>query len=346
MTPDPQNILIILHGSIGDVTRALPLANLIRRRYPKARLVWSVEPAAFPLVEHHPALNDVILFDRSRWWKTLGPFVRRIRSERFELVIDLQRLLKSGLISWWSGAPYRLGFHRTDAKEFNWLFNNQHIAPAGDGISKLSHYLKFAQRLGIELYPLEWGLHLLPQEEASVEKMLRDVEGPFAVFFVGSRWESKKWFSAETAKCAGEIQRRYGLEIVLMGGREDQSFADSVQGFGLQRLRNWVGKTSLRQAVGILARAEVSIGPDTGLMHLSAALGTPVVSLWGATSPSRTGPYGFEDLIIQGKASCSPCYLKRCPIGRICMHSIDIEEVTAKVGKALSQRNKHYGTQP
>lgn len=340
MILDPHRILMILHGSVGDVTRALPLANLVRRRYPKARLSWSIEPAAFPLVEHHPAVDEVILFDRGRWWKGLGPFLKRIRAGRFDLVLDLQRLLKSGLISWWSGAAHRLGFHRDDAKEFNWLFNNHHIPPAGNGISKLSHYLKFAQWLGIDPNPVEWRLRLLPEEETAVEQMLRGV-GPFAVFFVGSRWESKRWFPDDTAKCAAEVQSSYGLDIVLLGGKEDGPFAEQIERCGLQRLANWVGKTSLRQAVGILARAAVSVGPDTGLMHLSAAVGTPVVSLWGATSPTRTGPYGFEDLVIQGRAPCSPCYLRSCAIGRICMRSINIEEVTAKVGMALAQKGKH-----
>jgi len=343
MNLDSHKILIVLHGSIGDVTRALPLANLIRRRYPNARLSWSIEPAAFPLVENHPAVDDVILLDRSRWWQSLGPFLKRIRSGRFDLVLDLQRLLKSGLISWWSGAPCRLGFHRYDAKEFNWLFNNHHIPPAGDGISKLSHYLKFAQWLGIDPYPVEWRLHLLPREEAQVEGMLRGVGSHFAVFFVGSRWESKKWFPAETTKCAAALQKRYGLDIVLLGGKEDANFAEEVEGFGLQRITNWVGKTSLRQAIGILARAQVSIGPDTGLMHLSAAVGTPVVSLWGATSPTRTGPYGCQDLAIRGEAPCSPCYLRRCRIGRICMQSIDVEKVVAMVGKVLSQKSEARG---
>ena len=343
MNLDPRRILIVLHGSIGDVTRGLPLANLIRRRYPNARVSWSIEPAAFPLVDHHPAVDDVILFDRSRWWKCLGPFLKRIRSGRFDLVLDLQRLLKSGLISWWSGAPYRLGFHRYDTKEFNWLFNNHHISPGGDGISKLSHYLKFAEFLGMRPHPIEWGFRLLPEEEAGVERMLQEVDGPFAVFFVGSRWESKQWFPAETAKSAAEIQRRHGLKIVLLGGEKDARFAQEIEGFRTLRVANWVGQTSLRETIGILSRAQVAVGPDTGLMHLSAAVGTPVVSLWGATSPARTGPYGYQDLVIQGKAACSPCYLRRCPIGRICMRSIAIEEVAAKVGKVLSGKGRGYG---
>jgi hypothetical protein len=139
---NPKNILIVLHGSIGDVTRALPLANLIRRGFPKARLSWAVEPLCFPLVQHHPALDEVILFDRRRWWSAAVPFLRKIRAQRFDLVLDLQRLFKSGVVSWWSGAPHRIGFNRLDAKEFNWIFNNHFIPAAGDGVSKLEHYLR------------------------------------------------------------------------------------------------------------------------------------------------------------------------------------------------------------
>lgn len=339
MIIEPERILIILHGSIGDVTRALPLANLVRRGYPKARIAWAVEPAALPLVEHHRALDEVILFDRRRWWKSLVPFLRKIRSNRFDLVLDLQRHLKSGLISRWSGAPVRLGFHRRDAKEFNWLFNTHYIPAIGDGISKLAHYLKFADILALESGPIEFHLQFTQEEEGKVGKMLRQVDGPFAVFFVGSSWESKRWFSAQTARCAEEIQQRYGLEIVLLGGREDIRFADEIGNHGGLRVMNWVGQTSLRESIGVLSRAKVAIGPDTGLMHLAAAVGTPVISLWGPTSPQRTGPYGYEDLIVLGKAACSPCYLRRCPIGRVCMQSIDIEDIAAKVGRALYRKD-------
>lgn len=345
MVLEPNRILIVLHGSIGDVTRAIPLANLVRRRYPDAQIAWSVEPPAYPLVEHHPAVDEVIRFDRGRWWKSLAPFLRQIRSKRFDLVLDLQRHLKSGLISRWSGAPYRLGFHRRDAKEFNWLFNNHHIPAAGNGMSKLSHYLEFAECLGIEPCPVEWGLSLLPEEEARVERLLEKVGGNFAVFFVGSRWESKQWFPDRTARGAAEIQRRYGLEIVLLGGKEEIRFAQEVESLRPPPVVNWVGQTSLREAVGILSRAQVAVGPDTGLMHLSAAVGTPVVSLWGATSPTRTGPYGCEDFVVQGKAACSPCYLRQCPIGRVCMQSIDVEEVAQMVGRALALRVKGDGAQ-
>jgi len=345
MTLHPQRILVVLHGSIGDVTRALPLVNLLRRGFPEATIAWAVEPSAYPLVEHHTAVDEVILFDRGRWWKSLAPFLRQIRSKRFDLVLDLQRHLKSGFISRWSGAPHRLGFHRRDAKEFNWLFNSHHIPATGDGVSKLAHYLRFAECLGIEPGPVVWGLSLTPEEEARVERLLEKVGRDFAVFFVGSRWESKQWFPDRTARSAAEVQRRYGLEIMLVGGKEDIPFARDVENLRPSSVVNRVGQTSLREAVGILSRARVSVGPDTGLMHLSAAMGTPVVSLWGATSPTRTGPYGYEDLVIQGRAACSPCYLRRCPIGRVCMQSIDEVEVARMVGRALALTVKANGAQ-
>ncbi|MFQ5849132.1 MAG: glycosyltransferase family 9 protein [Candidatus Binatia bacterium] len=338
-----KKILIVLHGSIGDVTRALPLANLLRRAYPDTRITWSIEPPAFPLVENHPAIDEVLVFERKLWWKSLGPFLRQIRLGAFDMVLDLQRHLKSGLISWLSGAPYRLGFHRLDSKEGNWIFNNRHIPFVGDGIPKLSHYLKFADFLGIHTAPVEWRLQCTPQEEERVVKRLQAVGSRFAVFFVGARWESKRWFSYQTALSATEVHRRYGLSIVLMGGEEDVPFAQELEGYGMVPLTNWVGKSSLREAIGILSRASVAVGSDSGLMHLSAAVGTPVVSLWGATSPVRTGPYGYENLAIRGKAECSPCYLRKCPIERICMQSIEIDEVVAKVGEALAQAGKVDG---
>ena len=343
MIPDPKKILIVLHGSIGDVVRAFPLANLLRRRYPQALLAWSVEPLVFPLVENHPAVDEVILFDRRRRWKSIFGFLGRIRAGKFDLVLDLQRHLKSGLISWWSRAPYRLGFHRLDAKEFNWVFNNIHIPAMGEGISKLSHYLKFAEFLGIDPRPVEWDLRLMPREKENVDRMLGPAGRKFAVLFVGSSWQSKKWFPKQSAESAAEIRRRFGLEIVLLGGKEDVDFAREMESLELSPFTNLVGKTSLREAAGVLALAQVAIGPDSGLMHLSTAMGTPVISLWGATSPVRTGPYGYESLVIQGEAICSPCYRRQCPIGRICMQSIGVREVAEMVGKALSQARNGRG---
>jgi len=338
---NPKKILIVLHGSIGDVIRALPLADRIRAGFPDAHLAWSVEPPSLPLVERYPAIQEIILFDRRRWWREWLPFLRRVRARRFDLVLDLQRHFKSGVISRWSGAPHRLGFNRLDGKEFNWLFNNHFIPAMGDGISKLDHYLKFAEYLGIAPTPVNWKFQLTEEEKQNIDKHLQAVQGGFAVLFVGSRWESKRWFPTQAAQCASTIRERHDLQIALLGGKEDRSIAAEIVSMAAAPMIDLVGQTTLPEAIGIIARARFAVGPDTGLMHIAAAVSTPVVSLWGATSPLRAGPYGFDELVIQGKAPCVPCYRRQCPIGRICMHSIDMEEIAEKIRMALSRgRNR------
>ena len=189
---------------------------------------------------------------------------------------------------------------------------------------------------------MEWKLSLTSAEQASVARRLANVRGGFATLFVGSRWESKGWFPAQISSCASLIQERYGLGIVLLGSEADATLAEEVEVACGHGITNLVGRTSLKEAVGIIARAKVAVGPDTGLMHIAAAVGTPVISLWGATSPSRTGPYGFEELVIQGKADCSPCYRKWCPIGRVCMQSIECRNYHGKDRDCSLNRAERY----
>lgn len=333
---DAKKILIILHGSIGDVTRALPLARIIRSGYPGAHLAWAVEPSSLPLVARSAIVDEILVFDRRRWWRDWLPFLRRVRARRFDLVLDLQRHFKSGVISRWSGAPVRLGFNRIESKELNWLFNTHFIPAAGEGVSKLSHYLKFAEYLGLDASRVDWKFQLTTEENRKVDKYLAGVRDDFATLFVSSRWESKRWFSMQAAQCARTIRERHNCDVVLLGGKEDRNIAAEILCGAGAPTRNLVGETTLPEALGIIARAKFAVGPDTGLMHIAAAVGTPVVSLWGATSPIRTGPYNFQELVIQGKAPCVPCQRRKCPIGRICMQSIDIETINKKIALALS----------
>ncbi len=331
---DPKRILIILHGSIGDVTRALPIANLLRKAFPSAFLAWSVEPAALPLLQGNHAIDEILLFDRTRWRTSWGKFLGRIRGGRFDLVLDLQRHLKSGIISRLSGAPYRVGFHWRDSKEGNWLFNNRHIPRYGDEIAKLEHYLKFMDYLGIPRAPLEWHFNLSGEEQDAVDRHLKGISGHFGVLFVGTRWPSKQWFSSQMFRCAKYLRHEYGLAVVLLGGQEDKKLADEVEAAGAD-ITNLVGRTTLREAIGIIQRAKLAIGPDTGLMHIAAAVRTPVISLWGATSPARTGPFGGKELVLQGQAPCVPCNRRACSIDRICLRSITAEQIAAKIDRAL-----------
>lgn len=330
----------MLHGSIGDVTRALPLTAMLRRAFPRAFLAWSVEPSCLPLLQGNSTIDDIIVLERRRFWRTAGLFLARVRAGNFDLVLDLQRLFKSGFISWWSGARQRIGFHRKDSKEFNWIFNNLHIPAYGEEIPKIEHYLKFADYLGIDRSPLEWHFNLTAGEQASIKDHLSKVTGPFAALFVGTRWESKQWFPSQMSECADQLQGDYGLGVVLLGSKDDQPLAQEVVALSRSKVVDLAGRTTLREAIGIIQNARIAVGPDTGLMHIAAALRTPVISLWGATSPRRTGPYGYGELVLQGKAPCVPCQRRTCSIGRVCLQSITAEQIGAKIRNVLGDEKR------
>jgi lipopolysaccharide heptosyltransferase II len=331
----PQRILVILLGAIGDVTRALPLLSRLRRAYPQAHIAWAVEPAAAALLDYHPALDEILLYQRSRGSQTFLPFLRTVRDHHFDLVLDLQRHLKSGLVSLWSRAPVRLGFHRSNTKEGNWLFNTHTIEAVPDFSLKLAQYLKFADALGLPDDGVRFDLRLRPQEEQQVETLLAGTIRPFAAFFLGSRWPSRFWFPQATAEVARVLQQEYGMGIVLVGGPSEVAFAQQVSKAMGTAVTNLSGKTSLRDLIGVFSRARFALGPDSGPMHIAAATDIPVISLWGATSPLRSAPWGSEAFVIRGEAACSPCYVRRCPIGRACMRRITPGQVLEVVQKIL-----------
>jgi lipopolysaccharide heptosyltransferase II len=331
----PQRILVILLGAIGDVTRALPLLSRLRRAYPQAHIAWAVEPAAAALLDYHPALDEILLYQRSRGSQTFLPFLRTVRNHHFDLVLDLQRHLKSGLVSLWSRAPVRLGFHRSNTKEGNWLFNTHTIEAVPDFSLKLAQYLKFADALGLPDDGVRFDLRLRPQEEQQVETLLAGTIRPFAAFFLGSRWPSRFWFPQATAEVARVLQQEYGMGIVLVGGPSEVAFAQQVSEAMGTAVTNLSGKTSLRDLIGVFSRARFALGPDSGPMHIAAAADIPVISLWGATSPLRSAPWGSEAFVIRGQAACSPCYVRRCPIGRACMRRITPGQVLEVVQKIL-----------
>jgi len=326
----PDRILIVLLGAIGDVVRGLPLLMRLRRAYPEAHITWAVEPLSEPIVRAHPALDDVIVFQRRGGVKSFFPFLRQIRALRPDLTLDLQRHLKSGVSSRWSGAPLRLGFPRASSREGNWWFNNAHVPARAHYSSKLAYFLSFADWLDLPDAPVEFGLRLSDEEDARAAQLLAGIERPFMAAFVGSSCESRLWFPDRTAR-AIEVLAERGMDTVLVGGPGDVAFAADVEAQSRVALRNLAGKTGLRDLFGIFARAAVAFGPDSGPMHIAAAVGAPVVSLWGATSAGRSSPWANEDGVIQGVAACMPCFKKRCPIGRVCMQAIGVDGVVERL---------------
>jgi len=337
----PRRVLIILLGAIGDVVRALPLLGRIRRAWPAAHLAWAVEPKTQAVLEGHPWVDELIVYNRRCAPLSFLPFLVRVRAGHFDLTLDLQRHLKSGVVAMASGARMRVGFDRSNGKEFNHLFSTRQIAPQPPMRLKLMQYQGFADALGLAPAPIEFGLVSSDAERARAAATLQGAPRPLLAVILGSSWPSRIYFPDSIAAVIREMaMAREGspaLFPVLIGsGRDEVALANQViANLAGASVLNLAGRTSLRDLVAIFAECAAAFGPDSGPMHIAAAAGCPVVSLWGATAPERSAPWGFADLALSGAIPCHPCYLRECPIGRECMRRIAPAEVAAALRRAL-----------
>ncbi|HKV54404.1 MAG TPA: glycosyltransferase family 9 protein [Candidatus Binataceae bacterium] len=336
----PGRVLIVLLGAIGDVVRALPLLGRIRRAWPNAYIAWAAEPKSAPILRSNRWLDELLIYDRRQAPWSFVPFLRKVRAGRFDLAIDLQRHLKSGVIALTSGASDRLGFAAPNTKEFNHLFSTRQIEPQPNLRLKLAQYQIFADTLGLPPAPIEFGLELTPEEDAHAKKLLASLPRPMLGVILGSSWPSRLYFPEAVAEVirslAFPVEGSPALYPVLIGGPEETAQAEAVMSeLGEISALNLTGQTTLRELIRIFSECAVAFGPDSGPMHIAAAVGCPVVSLWGSTSPDRSAPWGFADLVIRAEIPCHPCYLRECPIGRECMRRISPSAVASAIRRAM-----------
>ena len=334
------SILVILMGSLGDVTRGLCLVDHIKSHWPDSTITWLVESRWADLVEFHPNLNRTIIFHRAWRMAAIWELYKQLKQHHFDIALDLQRILKSGLLSMMSGARRRIGFHRRNAKELNWLFNNEHIEYFSDELPKLKHYLKFAEYLNLpEPKDLNFGFSMLDTQKSGPAD-LNNVRRPYVAVIMGSSWDSKDWFPEAYSQLALNLVKEHRLGIVLLGDRSQVKVAGQVEkNVKSPDVVNLAGKTTLLELAAALKGAAISVGPDSGPGHLAAAVGTPFVALFGPTDPIRTAPYGSEDLVVRSEIHCSPCYKKQCPENhKQCIHNIEVAAVIDKIIQALTDR--------
>lgn len=334
--PTAPSILIILMGSLGDVARGLCLVSHIKAHLPESRITWLVEPKCADLVGLHPQIDHVIEFKRKRSMAAMWDLYQKLQKEHFDITLDLQRHLKSGFFSLLSGAKRRIGFHRKNAKELNWLFNNESIPYYHENLPKLDHYLKFTEHLGLpEPDSLDFGLNSL-EINRLVPPAVVEIQNSFLAVVMGSSWESKDWSFEGHCNLVQHVIKSQNRHVVLLGGSDQWTVAEKlIEKADSPNIINLTGN-SLIEMTAVLKAAAAAVGPDSGPGHLAAAVGTPYVTLFGPTPASRHVPYGCEHLIVQSDLECAPCYQKQCPErNNRCMLNIKVDDVAQKISMAL-----------
>jgi len=340
----PQRILIIKPSALGDVVHGLPILNLLRQLWPKARISWMVSLGCAGLLQGHRQLDEVIVFNRrlfgQGWWNpqaawSLLKFIGELRRRKFDLVIDLQGLFRSGFLAWITGAAVRVGF--ANARELGWIFYNQRVPGGNVERHAIERYLDLAQMLGCQRQPVEFPFAVSAADRNTVADMLptKAIEG-YAVLLPGSTWATKRWPAESFAALVGPLRERFGLEAIIAGGSDAALAAAAIPAASL------VGRTNLPQLVALLERASLVIANDSGPMHIASALGRPLVAIFGPTSPRRTGPYGRMDSVAQLNIECSPCLSRRCS-HHSCMRLLGIEPVLKLARQQLEKGTKKRG---
>ena len=345
-------ILVVRLSARGDLVFASPLAGALRRRYPRAYIAWAAEARTADVIRHNPHLDEVIVWERAAWkrllrtgqWGALArevvEFFGALRERRFDVAIDVQGLLRSGMVAYLSGAPVRVGLGSREGSR--WLMTDV-VERGGDDRAIASEYRHLAGVLGLatDWFPME-----IPRGEREMERVGGMLEGaclrdgfvaacPFTTRFY------KHWFEDRWSSLIHCLRERLGVEVVLLGGPGDRAAADRILG-GVPEsaphsapVVDLVGRTTLGEASAVVSRCSVLVGVDTGLSHMAHAFGRPAVLIFGSNTPYLDPP-GPRATILHSGRSCSPCRGKLVCDGRIdCMDDIPAGQVFDAVAAHL-----------
>jgi heptosyltransferase I len=296
-----DRVCIVMMSAVGDAVHVLPLVTAIKRHAPSARITWVLQPGPATLVRGHPAVDDIILFDRGRGIRAFVDVRRQLAVRRFDVVIDLQVYFKAGLVTSFTRAPIKLGFDRSRARDMNWVFTTHRI-PRHEQQHVQDQYFEFLAELGVPVGEVTWNLGPWDDERAAQRAFFSRLDRPAASIVVATSKPPKDWIPERWAAVADALFYDFGLQPVLVGGRSPRELDAErvILGRARATLHSALG-SGLRGLVGILDGSSLVLTPDTGPLHMTVALDRPVVSLMGYTNPKRTGPYRrFHDLIVDG----------------------------------------------
>lgn len=295
----PERICIVMMSAVGDAVHVLPVINAIKRERPQAHVTWVLQHGPAALVRGHRSVDEIILFDRTRGMSAFRDVIAELRARNFDLLIDLQVYFKAGVITALSGARRRLGFDRARARDANWLFTTERIPP-----HPVQHvqdqYFEFLRALDIEPEPVEWDIGPWEGEREWQREFRAGFDRPIAAIVVATSKPEKDWLPERWAKICDILSTQHDLQPVLVGGQTERETVATAKIIEQSTAKpvSMLG-SGLRKLVSILDASELVLAPDTGPLHMTVAVGTPVISLMGYTDPRRTGPYRrFHDLII------------------------------------------------
>jgi len=321
---EPQRILLIKPSSLGDIVHTMPVVAAFKRRWPSAHLTWLVKRQWAEIVQRIDGVDAVWPVD-----PTLVSWVRQalaLRARRFDLVVDLQGLLRSALVTRMTGCLQRVGF--ANGREGSPWFYSRRVPVLTAEMHAVDRYLSVAAALNapVDGAP-QFRFRLMSQDVTALRDLFRrkdiDLDAPWVAMNVSARWPTKRWPAPSFAAVAAQLAARGIGPLVVIGGPDEREASQQVRSLTACPVVDLTGETPIELLPALLSKACVLITNDSGPMHVAAAVGTPVVSIFGPTSAGRTGPYGAGHTVLTRELPCRPCF------SRVCRHAVPMECLTA-----------------
>ena len=317
-----KNYLIVKLSAIGDVIHALPVAYALKEAYPDCHITWVVEPPAFDLVNMCPYIDEVILFEKKKF-KSLGGFLHEYGPLKRKIRPAIARL---------GQAPVKLGM--CNMRELSDKISKPVIGPNAHG-HIVERYLDVARALGCPVNEVRFTLEV-PEREADLAQRIfaqagANMANPYVVLAIGANWPNKRWPAESFARLADKLYDRKFIPVLVGGGLVDEQRAAEICSYSDIPPLNLVGRTNFKQLTYILQNARLTVGGDTGPVHLSAGMGTKTIMLMGPTDANRNGPYGQMENAIEVDRPCRYCWKRACPKNIDCLQNITVEQVWKKI---------------
>lgn len=350
---DSTKILILRLSAVGDVIRTLPAVKALKEYSPSSFITWIVEEPSRTFLESQPEVDEVILFPRKKWTKgmksirgigetlrEMWEFIIGLRKRKFDVVLDFHGILKSGLLSFLSGSPKRIGYNRRATREGNFLFSNIKVELPKERINRFQRNLALLRGMGLEVKELQYRLHIPQEDQEYVKSFFKafasSLKRPFIAIHAGTSPKAifKRWMPEQYAQLADRLIRELNAAVLFTWGDGELEWVEGIRREMKEPSLLAPRTESLTQLGEIYHYCNLYIGGDTGPMHIASLMGIPTVVIYGPTDPIENEPFGSH-IKVREEVGCNPCHHYSCK-ELVCIKAISTDEVFKAVNEILS----------
>jgi lipopolysaccharide heptosyltransferase I len=353
---DSNKFLILRLSAAGDVIRTLPAVKALKEYSPSSTITWIVEEPSQALLKSQPEVDEVILFPRKRWTKGLKSlreirgvvremwgFIRGLRRQRFDVVLDFHGILKSGLLSFLSGSPKRIGYDRSSTKEGNFLFSNVKVKLPAKRISRFERNLALLKGMGLEVKELKYRLHIPQEDRKYVESYFNTSSAsfrrPLIAIHPGTSPKAlfKRWMPNQYVQLADRLVQELNATVLFTWGDGELEWVEGIRKEMKEPSLLGPKTESLTHLGEVYRHCDLYIGGDTGPMHIASLMGIPAVVIYGPTDPIENEPFG-KHIKVRKEVGCNPCHKYSCK-ELVCIRAISADEVFKATQEILELTN-------